>query len=134
MINADGSVKKKRRIVRWLMLIILIVVMLLPYPFEVGGGFNFLPAESVDVYSQVSGEVKEVLVREGDRVKEGQLLALLDTREHQMNYDVINADLDKARADLRLLLAGAKAEEIDKARQQVKSAKKRGLFLPYPMR
>jgi multidrug resistance efflux pump len=128
MINADGSVKKKKRMIRWLMLIILIVVMFIPYPFEVGGGFNFLPAESVDIYSQVSGEVKEVLVREGDHVKKGQVIALLDTREHQMNYDVVNADLDKARAELRLLQAGAKAEEIDKARQQVKSAKKRSEY------
>jgi len=67
----------------------------------------------------------KVLAGEGDWVEEGQAIALLDTREHQKDFDVVSADLDKARADLRLLKAGPKPEKVEKARQQVATAQKR---------
>jgi multidrug resistance efflux pump len=125
MSASNSSAKPKRKILRWFALIIIIIIMLLPYPYETGGSFSFRPLDRVELHTQVSGEVKEVFVKEGDRIKKDQAIGLLDPREHQKNYDVVLADLDKARADLKLLEAGAKPEEIEKAKQQVTTAEKR---------
>lgn len=108
---------------KWLLISAIGLLMLVPYPYEPGGKFKFLSVRQVEVHTQVAGEIKEMLVREGAWVKEGQTLAVLDAREHQKDYDATLASLDKAQADLKLLQAGAKQEEIEKARQQLDTAK-----------
>ncbi len=116
--------KPKKRILRHVLIGgTVLIIMFIPYPYEPGGPFKFLPIHQVEVHTQVSGEIKQVLVKEGDLVKEGQVLTLLDTREHQKNLDVTQADLDKARADLERLEAGPKPEEVEKARQELENAK-----------
>ena len=99
--------------------------MLIPYPYESGGSFKFLPVQVNEVHTQVSGEIKKVFVKEGDLVKKGQILALLDRRDHQKNLDVTKASLDKAKADLRFLELGPKPEEIEQAENQVSTAQTR---------
>jgi membrane fusion protein, multidrug efflux system len=51
------------------------------------------PLRRIGVNSQTTGTVLEVLVQEGDRVREGTLMARLDTRE-------VEAQLERARATL----------------------------------
>lgn len=51
------------------------------------------PLRRIGVNSQTTGTVLEVLVQEGDRVREGDLMARLDTRE-------VEAQLERARATL----------------------------------
>ena len=120
--NGEGSMKKRYR---WFVYAGIVVLMFIPYPYETGGAFTLLPIKHVEVHTQVAGVIKEVKVKEGDWVEEGQVIAVLDTREHQKNLDVVTANLEKARADLRLLEAGPKKEEVEKARQQVIAAEKR---------
>jgi multidrug resistance efflux pump len=114
-----------KRVIRLLLIAVLVVLMFVPYPYKSRGPIKILPIKRIEVRAQVPGEITEVLVKEGDWVKEGQPLALLDTRDHQKNLDVTRAQLDKAKADLRLLEAGPKTEEIEKARQQVITAQTR---------
>jgi membrane fusion protein (multidrug efflux system) len=52
------------------------------------------------VKSRVAGEVVEVLVREGEAVKEGQVVAKMDTREYQARYEQANGALQAARGQL----------------------------------
>jgi RND family efflux transporter MFP subunit len=49
---------------------------------------------------QVSGNVLEVRVKQGDRVKKGQVLAVLDKQEYALNVEGAKAELGKARANL----------------------------------
>ncbi len=114
-----------RNILRWILITVAILLLFVPYPYKSGGFFRFLPIERIELSAQVAGEVKSVLVKEGEWVEEGQVIALLDIREHQKNVDIIFADLGKAEADLHLMEAGPKLEEIVKARQQVSAALKR---------
>jgi membrane fusion protein (multidrug efflux system) len=51
------------------------------------------PLRKIGVNSQMTGTVLEVVVQEGDRVRRGDLMAALDTRE-------VEAQLDRARATL----------------------------------
>ena len=60
------------------------------------------PVIQATVKSRVSGEVEEVTVREGQDVRQGDVIARVDTRNLQAQYDRELAAVDKARADLDL--------------------------------
>ncbi len=56
------------------------------------------PVIQSTVKSKVSGEVRRVLAREGESVKQGQLLAQIDTADLQARLDTQVAALEEARA------------------------------------
>ena len=81
-----------------------------------------IEATDVQVSSQVGGRLLELRVDEGDRVKAGDLIARLDTADAQLSLARVKADRDQADAQLRLLLAGARVEDIRQAEAQVANA------------
>jgi membrane fusion protein, multidrug efflux system len=60
------------------------------------------PFVQATVKSKVDGEVEQVTVREGQDVRQGDVIARIDTRNLQAQYDRELAAVDKARADLDL--------------------------------
>lgn len=60
------------------------------------------PFIQATVKSKVSGEVEQVTVREGQDVRQGDVIARVDTRNLQAQYDREMAAVEKARADLNL--------------------------------
>jgi membrane fusion protein, multidrug efflux system len=56
------------------------------------------PLVQSTVKSKVSGEVQKVLVREGETVKQGQVLALIDTSDLNARLDAQVASLEEAKA------------------------------------
>jgi membrane fusion protein (multidrug efflux system) len=60
------------------------------------------PFVHTTVKSKVGGEVEELVLREGQDVREGEVIARIDTRNLQAQYDRELAAVDKARADLDL--------------------------------
>jgi RND family efflux transporter MFP subunit len=48
----------------------------------------------------VAGNVKEMRVNQGDRVKKGQVIAVLDKQPYQLDVKSARADLQKARAEV----------------------------------
>jgi HlyD family secretion protein len=79
-------------------------------------------ATEVQVSSQVGGRLIELKVAEGDRVRVGQTIAQLDTTDVLLVLRRAAADRDMAAAQLALLLAGSRQEDIRQAAAQVKSA------------
>ncbi|MGB5438519.1 MAG: efflux RND transporter periplasmic adaptor subunit, partial [Gammaproteobacteria bacterium] len=76
------------------------------------------------VSAKVTGQVTEVLIEEGQRVKSGEVLARLDNSDATAQYDLAQAQLDAARAQLaglRLLLTQARRDDV---RQQDLLARK----------
>jgi multidrug efflux system membrane fusion protein len=59
------------------------------------------PVDQTIVKARVAGRLAEVLVREGDRVAKGQLLARFETNELQSRVNERQSALDAARADAR---------------------------------
>ena len=59
------------------------------------------PIDQTIVKGRVAGRLAEVLVREGDRVTKGQLLARFETNELQSRVNERQSALDAARADAR---------------------------------
>jgi HlyD family secretion protein len=81
-----------------------------------------IEATEVQVSAQVGGRLLELLVTEGDRVTAGQTIARLDTTDAQLALRRAGADRDQAAAQLALLEAGSRQEDIRQAEAQVKSA------------
>jgi len=96
--------------------------MFIPYPYQTGGAFQFLPLRRVELRSEVEGLVEKVFVHEGEWVNKGQPIASLSSRSHEKNLKAAQAKLDEAGAQLQLLRAGAKPEEIERAKADVATA------------
>jgi RND family efflux transporter MFP subunit len=60
------------------------------------------PIVQATVKAKVSGEVEAVTVREGQDVAAGDVIARIDTRNLQAEYERELANVEKARADLQL--------------------------------
>jgi len=60
------------------------------------------PRNWTTVKAKVAGELKTMLVREGESVKPGQVLARIDTQDAQARLDEKIADLEAGRAQLAL--------------------------------
>ena len=53
------------------------------------------PYKTITVSAAEPGVLAEVLIEEGARVKKGQLLARLDTAQHQAELDIARATTDE---------------------------------------
>lgn len=78
-----------------------------------------LEAAMVDLAPKVTGRVVEVRVREGDRVKAGDLLVRLDLGETELAVERDQSSVAAARSRLRDLQAGSREPEIDAAEAEV---------------
>jgi HlyD family secretion protein len=79
-------------------------------------------ATDVRVAAQVGGRVLELHVGEGDRVHAGDVVARLDSRDAQLALGRASAERAQADAQLRLLLAGSRGEDIRQAEAQAAGA------------
>ena len=72
---------------------------------------------------EVTGRVKELRVRRGERVEAGQVLAVLDDSWEIPQREAKAAEARAADAQLDLLKAGARGEDIRAAEAQLRGAK-----------
>lgn len=77
----------------------------------------------VELAFNASGRIDEILVREGDRVEKGQVLARLDTERLKLALAQAEAQADVQRSTLAKLKAGSRPEEINQAAAQRDAAK-----------
>lgn len=66
---------------------------------------------------QAAGRIERILVNEGDRVKAGDTLAVLDRTELEARHAQARAQLAAAEATLSELERGARSEELAQARE-----------------
>ena len=79
-------------------------------------------ATEVQVAPEVGGRILEMPVAEGNRVKQGDVIARLDTRDVDLALQRAQAERAQADAQLRLLQAGLAAEDIRQAEAQAAAA------------
>jgi putative peptide zinc metalloprotease protein len=91
---------KKARAAAWFAGAAAVVagILLIPTPLRVKGTFVLMPANPATVYADTPGRMVQLLVRDGEMVKEGQLLAVLsnldklkEREQHQMEQAVFFA-------------------------------------------
>jgi HlyD family secretion protein len=74
------------------------------------------------VSAQVGGRLLDLRVGDGDRVTAGEIVATLDTADAELALQRAHADRDQAAAQLHLLEAGSRPEDIRQASAQLASA------------
>ncbi len=112
-------VRKAPRMV--LALAVVVLGSLLPWELKVAGDFTIRSSERVSVSSQVEGTLKVVHADQGSRVKPGDLLAEIENFELKNELGETRGELATKAATLKLLKAGARPEEIERAKRQVET-------------
>ncbi len=112
-----------RKFVKILLAVAIVLIVLLallvyvaeknvPKPVILSGT---LEARTVEVGSLVGGRVTRVLIDEGSKVANGQLLVTLETETIDRQIDEQRAAIAAAQAQLAKLIAGPRPEEVAKA-------------------
>lgn len=81
-----------------------------------------VPIQSVNLSPKTSGQLAELLVEQGDSVKQGQIIARMDNADLQAQLIQSRANLAKAEAQLAQARAGSRSEEIGQARARLAQA------------
>jgi ABC exporter DevB family membrane fusion protein len=80
-------------------------------------------SEEIRVSSQLSGRLKSVNVEEGDRVRQGQVLAEIENDDYRARVAGAEAELGQREAELRRTVNGARTQERREAEASVQAAK-----------
>jgi RND family efflux transporter MFP subunit len=133
-IDRGSAAPRRRRRIRWWMVIVAILVivgafMVLrphPQPVQTASVVTRYPAQQVTVLTasgyvvaqrkaavatKATGRLEELNVQEGSRVKKGDLLARIDARDVQAQYQAAQANVAVARAGI----ASAEADQRNAA-------------------
>ena len=81
---------------------IALLLFLPPVPSSVSTDLVLEPGRDAHVRTQVAGKVARVFVRQGDEVKAGQIIAILQNPEVEAEAQVASAELTLASSNLRL--------------------------------
>ena len=79
--------------------------------------------DEIDVASKIPGRIEELLVKEGDKIKKGTVLARLESKEIDAKVDQAVGAMEAAKSKLSLVKRGARKEEkfaAEKMRMQAK--------------
>jgi HlyD family secretion protein len=83
---------------------------------------GYVEATEVRIAARVGGRILEQSVDEGQRVDAGAVVAKLETVDAELALTRARAERDQANAQLRLLLAGSRAEDVRQAEAQLATA------------
>jgi multidrug resistance efflux pump len=89
-----------------------VLLAFVPVQLKVRGAFRALPRQNADVRALVDGIVEQVNVHEGQVVRTGDVIARLSPTDLDAQAGVLDAQIEQARARLRLLLAGPRPEDV----------------------
>jgi ABC exporter DevB family membrane fusion protein len=92
-------------------------------PFLVAGPGRVEPlSENIQIGSELSGKIKSVNVEEGDTVRKGQVLAVLQNDDYRAEVLSAQAQVLAKEASLRKVVNGARTQERSEALSTVRRA------------
>ena len=80
-------------------------------------------SEDIQIGSELSGKLKSVNVEEGDHVRRGQVLAVLENSDYRAEVLSAQAEVQARQAALEKVVNGARAQERSEALASVHAAK-----------
>nr|WP_275072558.1 efflux RND transporter periplasmic adaptor subunit [Petrachloros mirabilis] len=89
---------------------------------QISASGTIVPVQSVNLSPQTSGILQDLLVEQGDRVEQGQVIARMDDRDLLGQQQQAMAGLDQTQARLAQLRAGNRPEEIAQAQARLQQA------------
>jgi RND family efflux transporter MFP subunit len=79
--------------------VVLTLAGVIPVPAWVPGDATIRPAELVPLRAATEGVISDILVKEGERVSTGAVVARLRNEEAAVTFEQVQAELSKARAE-----------------------------------
>jgi HlyD family secretion protein len=86
---------------------------------------SVVPIQTVNLSPKTSGRLAKLFVEQGDKVQQGQRVALMENGDLQARYFQAKANLSKAQASLAEVQAGSRPEEIAQAQARLLQAQAR---------
>ena len=80
-------------------------------------------SEEIQVSPEIAGRLTSMLVDEGNKVRKGDTLAVIENSDYRARVAAAEAALAQRRADLDRIENGARPQELEQARLTVDSAK-----------
>ncbi|MEO0376282.1 MAG: efflux RND transporter periplasmic adaptor subunit [Cyanobacteria bacterium P01_A01_bin.17] len=80
-------------------------------------------ARSINLSPKTAGVIEQLLVKEGDRVRRGQVIAIMDDSNLRGQLLQMQGQLNQQKSNLQRLVAGNRQEDIAKAEAQLAEAK-----------
>ena len=99
-------------------LAIVLLLVIPPLPSRVASDFVLQPGKDAHVRVEVPGAVEQIFVRQGDSVKEGQVLAILQNSGIEANVQALAQQLAMANSQLREAEARADHEKTAAALEE----------------
>lgn len=91
-------------------------------PVTIAANGTIQPERSVNLSPKNSGVLKQLLVKEGDRVQQGQILAYMDDSNLQGELTQAKGQIASAQANLQRLQAGNRPQDIGQAEAKLREA------------
>jgi ABC exporter DevB family membrane fusion protein len=80
-------------------------------------------SEEIQIASEIAGRLRRVAVEEGQRVRRGQVLAVVENDDYRARVSLAEAQLASREAELRRVLAGSRDQERREASATVAEAR-----------
>lgn len=112
----------------WIIIGVVAALFVMPYPYEPSGAAVVLPRDRAEVRALVAGDVKQVLVQEGDMVQAGQELMQISDVQTRAEVAAAEATLRRAQAELSIVKTGGASGEVQLAREKLETARRRQQF------
>ncbi len=105
--------------------LVLIALLAAPVTLRIGGSTEVAPDYEYQAFAEIEGIIDKVLVREGDFVKKGQVLAALETKEIDFKLREAKRLLDSYKAEYEILRNQAAENQQKLAESQLVLIKSR---------
>jgi HlyD family secretion protein len=128
LLGAGGKNVAKKRVILFAVILLVVGFVWFGYQQWASRGHEAIKIQgNVDIRQvnlgfRVSGRIQEMRFEEGDPVRTGDLIALLDEGPYQDQVNLAKAQLAQATANLTKAMNGSRPQEIDQARAQVAQA------------
>jgi HlyD family secretion protein len=83
---------------------------------------GLIDATEIDIASKIPARIKELKIREGDRVAKGQALVVLESEEIEAKIAQVASGIEAAKAKLAMARKGARVEERQQAQKATDAA------------
>jgi HlyD family secretion protein len=91
-------------------------------PISISANGTVNAQRSINLSPKTAGVIKTLRVKEGDRVRQGQVIATMDDSNLQGQFIQMQGQLAQQEANLQRLMAGNRPEDIAKAEAQLAEA------------
>jgi HlyD family secretion protein len=100
-----------------------------PFSLRISSTGTITPVQSVNLSPKTAGVLKQLLVQQGDRVTQGQIVAYMDQEDVKGQLLQAQAEVAQAQANLEKLRNGSRPEEISQAQARLNQSKEQLLAL-----